>query len=97
MPDIFIGKKNLSLIKGNRPSRYIINMADAIFTEDELINGIIEPERRSGCRVVLTDERVRCMKECILARFPYTTSWLEAKAAFNQHGLDLRKRRNKEQ
>ena len=63
-------------------------MADAIFTEDELVNGIIEPERRSGCRVVLTGERVRCMKE---------GSCKEAKAAFNQHGLDLRKRRNKEQ
>ena len=65
MPDIVHEKTNLSLNEWLRPSLYIINTADKVFTPDEVVRGILESMQKMS-RVTRNGEKVSVVKESII-------------------------------
>ena len=88
--DQSIGKSDssLKLKTGATPGAYGVRLASELFTEDELPEGIISPQKTST-RTPLDSEKVNIIKSYIESRFG--NKWEEAIRTINQKGRDLKK------
>ena len=82
--------ENLMDIVGSSSSKFASNIARKIFSEEELINGMLEPQRDST-RVQLEKSRVDLIKSCVLLRFP-GEDWTVVRESVNQLGRDIKKK-----
>ena len=69
-----------------------LNLATEKFSEKELIEGIVSPQKTS--RPALDREKVLDIKNQISTQFP--DAWLECRYAINQKGRDLKRKKKEE-
>ena len=69
-----------------------LNLATEKFSEKELIEGIVSPQKTS--RPALDREKVLDIKNQIPTQFP--DAWLECRYAMNQKGRDLKRKKKEE-
>ena len=81
--------ENLMSLEGSTPSVFGINLAKRLFTEEEILTRMIDPQRSTG-RPELDSSKVNLIKRCVLIRFP--GDWRAAKEAINQVGRDAKRK-----
>ena len=69
-----------------------MNLATEKFSEEELIEGIVSPQKMN--RPALDREKVLDIKNQITTQFP--DAWLECRYAINQKGRDLNRKKKEE-
>ena len=80
--------ENLLMLTGNHVSKYAVNVARALFNDDDLMNKMLSPQKDIGIRPRMDPEKVNIVKHCIAERFP--EEWHAAREAVNQYGRDLK-------
>ena len=83
--------ENLLDMVGSSASKFACNLARKLFSEDDLINGMLEPQRDSP-RQQLDRTKIDLIKSCVLKRFP-NDDWNAVREAVNQLGRDLKRKR----
>ena len=83
--------ENLLDMVGSSASKYACNLARKLFKEDELINGMLEPQRDSP-RLQLDRSKIEKIRSCVMKRFP-NEDWSAVRESVNQLGRDLKRRR----
>ena len=83
--------ESLMDLPGSSASKFACNIARKLFGEEELINGMLDPQRDSP-RVQLERAKIELIKSCVLKRFP-NDDWNAVREAVNQLGRDMKRKR----
>ena len=76
------------MLTGSQVSKYAVNVARTLFSDDDLMYRMLSPQKDVGMRTKMDPEKVRLIKECVAERFP--NEWHAAREAVNQHGRDIK-------
>ena len=87
------GDNGLKFKTGSTRGAYRVRLACEFFTEEELRDGIISPQKVSN-RAPFSSDKVIVIKNLVEERF--SGKWEEARRAINQKGRDLKKFSNVE-
>ena len=83
--------ESLMDLPGSFASKFACNVARKLVGEEELINGMLDPQRDS-LRVQLERAKIELIKSCVLKRFP-NDDWNAVREAVKQLGRDLKRKR----
>ena len=87
------GDNGLKFKTGSTPGAYVVRLACEFFTEEELGDGIISPQKVSN-RAPFSSNKAIVIKNLVEERF--SGKWEEASRAIHQKGRDLKKLPNVE-